>query len=65
MADKPKEPSLLNRYIMRATGADKVSAGFKDKPAGKVPAAPRLKPARKADHRAGGERKNAADFYRD
>lgn len=61
-----KKPSLLNRYIMKKTGASAVVGGLKNAPAKpKVPAAPRLKPAKGGMTRAGGERKNYLDTYRD
>jgi hypothetical protein len=49
-----KKPSLLNRYIMRKTGAEAVVKGLQNKPVAKkraIPAAPRLKPAPRSRER--------------
>lgn len=59
---KKKKPSLLNRYIMSKTGANKVVGGLKNEPAKKaraVPAPPRLKPA---PPRAAGRERPLDDF---
>lgn len=61
-----KKPSLLNRYIVAKTGAGKVIKGLKNEPAKmKVPAAPRLKPAKGGVTRAEGEVAGHKSRYRD
>lgn len=61
-----KKPSLLNRYIMKKTGATAVVGGLKNAPAKPaIPAAPRLKPAKDGVVRAEGEVSGHKSKYRD